>query len=100
MNGDKTNDTPFVTTIKLDKDELGSPVNGTRYRGMIRSLLYLSTSRPEIVFSVGLCEQFQPCPKESHLKVIKRILRYLKGTDEPCSWVSNWRLIRASGICK
>ncbi|XP_070039309.1 secreted RxLR effector protein 161-like [Nicotiana tomentosiformis] len=63
-------------------DELGSPVNQTMYRGIIGSLLYLTTSRPYIVFSVGLCAMFQSNPKESHLKVAKRILRYLKGTQD------------------
>ena len=80
MNEAKSNDTPIGTTTKLDKDEPGSPVNYTRYRGMIGSLLYLTANRPDIVFSVGLCARFQSCPKKSHLKVVKRILRYLKGT--------------------
>ncbi|XP_070016005.1 secreted RxLR effector protein 161-like [Nicotiana sylvestris] len=54
------------------------------YRGMIDSLLYLTASRPDIVFSVGLCARFQANPKESHLTVVKRILRYLKGTTDLC----------------
>ncbi|XP_075092141.1 secreted RxLR effector protein 161-like [Nicotiana tabacum] len=53
---------------------------------MIRSLLYLIASRSDIVFSVGLCARFQANPKESHLKVVKRILRYLKGTPDLCLW--------------
>ncbi|XP_019258692.1 PREDICTED: uncharacterized protein LOC109236907 [Nicotiana attenuata] len=52
------------------------------YRGIIGSLLYLTTSRQDIVFSVGLCARFQSNPKESHLKAAKRILRYLKGTQD------------------
>lgn len=63
-------------------DETGPPVNQTMYRGIIGSLLYLTTSRPDIVFSVGLCARFQSNPKESHLKATKRILRYLKGTQD------------------
>ena len=86
MNEAKSNDTPIKTTTKLDKDEPGSPVNDTRYRGMIGSLLYLTASRPDIVFSVGLCARFQSCPKESHLKAVKRILRYLKGTMNLVLW--------------
>jgi len=50
------------------------------YRGMIGSLLYITTSRPDILFSVCLCERFQSDPRESHLTIIKRIFRYLKGT--------------------
>ena len=45
-------DTPIGTTTKLDKDEAGSPVNDTKYRGMIGSLLYLTARRPDIIFSV------------------------------------------------
>nr|XP_016491599.1 PREDICTED: uncharacterized mitochondrial protein AtMg00810-like [Nicotiana tabacum] len=52
------------------------------YRGIIGSLLYLTTSRPDNIFSVGLCARFQSNPKESHLKAAKRILRYLKGTQD------------------
>ncbi|XP_070040515.1 secreted RxLR effector protein 161-like [Nicotiana tomentosiformis] len=52
------------------------------YRGIIGSLLYLTASRPDIVFSVGLCARFQSNPKESHPKAAKRILRYLKGTQD------------------
>ena len=47
---------------------------------------YLTASRPDIVFSIGLCARFQSNPKESHLKAVKRILRYLNGTDDLCLW--------------
>ncbi|XP_075080566.1 secreted RxLR effector protein 161-like [Nicotiana tabacum] len=63
-------------------DESGTPVNQTVYRGIIGSLLYLTASRPDIIFSVRLCARFQSNPKESHLKAAKRILRYLKGTQD------------------
>ncbi|XP_070042732.1 secreted RxLR effector protein 161-like [Nicotiana tomentosiformis] len=49
------------------------------YRGIIGSLLYITSSKPDIIFSVGLCDRFQSNPRESHLKVAKRILRYRKG---------------------
>ncbi|XP_075092275.1 secreted RxLR effector protein 161-like [Nicotiana tabacum] len=52
------------------------------YRGIIGSLLYLTSRRPDIVFSVGLCARFQLNPKESHLQAAKRILRYLKETHD------------------
>ena len=48
------------------------------YRGIIGSLLYLTASRPDIVYSVGMCARFQACPRDSHLKAAKCILRYLK----------------------
>ncbi|XP_070014321.1 uncharacterized mitochondrial protein AtMg00810-like [Nicotiana sylvestris] len=63
-------------------DETGSSVNQTMYRGIIWSLLYLTASRPNVVFSLGLCARSQSNPKESHLKTAKRILRYFKGTQD------------------
>ncbi|KAH9648505.1 hypothetical protein KPL70_025607 [Citrus sinensis] len=63
--------TPMSTTIKLDKDEKGKEVDIKTYRGMIGSLLYLTASRPDIMFSVCLCARFQSCPKESHMLAVK-----------------------------
>ncbi|XP_050217613.1 secreted RxLR effector protein 161-like [Mercurialis annua] len=68
------------TTTKLDKDESGKCIDITMYRGMIGSLLYLTASRPDIMFSVCLCARFQACPKESHLHAVKHIFKYLHGT--------------------
>ena len=65
---------------KLDNDEKGMSVDQKLYRGMIGSLLYLTTSRPDIMFSVCLCARYQSNPKKSHLKAIKRIIRYLNDT--------------------
>ena len=70
--------TPMSTTTSLAKDENGKSVDTKVYRGMIGSLFYLTASRPDIMFSVCLCARYQSQPKESHLKVVKRILRYLK----------------------
>ncbi|KAH9680506.1 Integrase catalytic domain-containing protein [Citrus sinensis] len=78
--------TPMSTTIKLDKDEKGKEVDIKTYRGMIRSLLYLTASRPDIMFSVCLCARFQSCPKESHMLAVKRIFRYLIGTINLGLW--------------
>ncbi|XP_070025358.1 uncharacterized mitochondrial protein AtMg00810-like [Nicotiana sylvestris] len=82
MEASKVIDTPIATATRLDIDESGSPVNQTMYRGIIGSLLYLTANRLDIVFSVGLWVRFQSNPKESHLKVAKKILRYLKGTQD------------------
>ena len=65
----------------------GSPsVEEKLHRGMIGSLLYLTASIPDIVFSVGLSARFQSNPKETHLKTVKRILRYLKHTPDLALW--------------
>ena len=86
MNDAKAIGTPMATATKLDKDEQGKPVNETKYRGMIGSLLYLTASRPDIMFAVCLCARFQACPKETHLKAVKHILRYVKGTTDFGLW--------------
>ncbi|GAV80958.1 hypothetical protein CFOL_v3_24417 [Cephalotus follicularis] len=80
MEKSKTSKTPMRTTTKLDKDEQGKPVDQKLYRSMIGSLLYLTTSRPDIMFSVCLCARFQSSPKESHLHAAKRIFKYLAYT--------------------
>ena len=74
------------TTIKLDKDEKCKEVDIKTYRGIIGSLLYLTASRPDIMFSVCLCARFQSCPKESHMLAVKRIFRYLIGTINLDLW--------------
>lgn len=78
--------TPMSTTIKLDKDDKGKEDDIKTYRGMIGSLLYLTASRPDIMFSVCLCARFQSCPKESHMLAVKRIFRYLIGTINLGLW--------------
>ncbi|XP_070005426.1 secreted RxLR effector protein 161-like [Nicotiana sylvestris] len=84
MDESKEIDTLIATATKLDIDEPGSFVDQMFYKGMIRSLLYLIASRPDIVFSVGLYARFQENPKESYLTAVKRIQRYLKGTTDLC----------------
>ncbi|GJX06288.1 hypothetical protein Tco_0194220 [Tanacetum coccineum] len=71
---------------KLTKDEECESVDSTKYRGMIGSLLYLTASRPDIMFSVCLCARFQEAPKTSHLEAVKRIFRYIKGTMHLGLW--------------
>ncbi|GKC83693.1 retrovirus-related pol polyprotein from transposon TNT 1-94 [Tanacetum coccineum] len=78
--------TPMSSDTKLTKDEDCESVDSTKYRGMIGSLLYLTASRPDIVFSVCLCARFQKAPKTSHLEVVKCIFRYIKGTTHLGLW--------------
>ncbi|GKA24961.1 retrovirus-related pol polyprotein from transposon TNT 1-94 [Tanacetum coccineum] len=78
--------TPMSTEMKLTKDKEGKSVDNTKFRGMIGSLLYLTASRPGIMFSVYLYARFQEDPKTSHLKVVKRIFRYIKGTIHLGLW--------------
>ncbi|KAI3718615.1 hypothetical protein L6452_19494 [Arctium lappa] len=70
--------TPMALPLKIHADPAGKPVDITNYRGMIGSLLYLTASRPDIMYATCLCVRYQANPKESHLAVVKRIFRYLK----------------------
>ena len=78
--------TPMASNEKLDLANDAKFVCEKLYRGMIGSLLYLTASRPDIMFSVCLCARFQASPKESHLKCVKRIFRYLAGTKNLGLW--------------
>ena len=68
------------TTIFLDKDENDKSVDQKKYRRMIGSLIYITASRPDIIFSVCLCARYQSNPNESQLKAVKKILRYIHNT--------------------
>nr|GEV64233.1 ribonuclease H-like domain-containing protein [Tanacetum cinerariifolium] len=78
--------TPMATKPKLDADLSGNPVDQTHYRSKIRSLIYLTSSRPDIVQAVCLCARYQSRPTEKHLKDVKRIFRYLRGTVNMGLW--------------
>ncbi|GKE38143.1 hypothetical protein Tco_1461548 [Tanacetum coccineum] len=71
---------------KLTRNEDGEPIDDTKYYDMIGSLLYLTASRPNIMFSVCLCACFQEAPKTSHIEAVKRIFRYIKGTSHLGLW--------------
>nr|GEW81167.1 hypothetical protein [Tanacetum cinerariifolium] len=75
-------DTPMVDKSKLYEDLQGKPVNLTHYHGMIGSLMYLTTTRPDLVFTVCMYAWYQAKPTEKHLHEVKRIFRYLKGTND------------------
>ncbi|GJX84199.1 hypothetical protein Tco_0334973 [Tanacetum coccineum] len=80
LEDSKPTKTPMSMEIKLTKDDEADSVDCTKYRGMIGSLLYLTASRPDIMFSVCLCARFQENPKTTHLEAVKRIFRYIRGT--------------------
>nr|GFB22577.1 uncharacterized mitochondrial protein AtMg00810-like [Tanacetum cinerariifolium] len=79
-------DTPMAERPKLDEDKRGNLIDPTRYRGMVGSFMYLSASRPGIVFVVCMCARYQAKPTDRHLQAIKRIFRYLKGTIHMGLW--------------
>ncbi|GKA31989.1 putative ribonuclease H-like domain-containing protein [Tanacetum coccineum] len=82
----KTTSTPIETNKALLKDEEAEDVDVHLYRSMIGSLMYLTASRPDIMFAVCACARFQVTPKVSHLHAVKRIFRYLKGQPKLGLW--------------
>ncbi|GJW11170.1 retrovirus-related pol polyprotein from transposon TNT 1-94 [Tanacetum coccineum] len=73
-------DTPMVDRLKLDEDPLGIRVDQTQFLSMVGSLIYLTASRPDLVFVVCMCARYQASPTKKHLEALKRIFRYLRGT--------------------
>ncbi|GJT60859.1 putative ribonuclease H-like domain-containing protein, partial [Tanacetum coccineum] len=82
----KTTSTPIETQKSLLKDEDGEEVDVHMYRSMIGSLMYLTSSRPDIMFAVCACARYQVNQKVSRLYVVKRIFRYLKGQPKLGLW--------------
>ncbi|GJV95740.1 putative ribonuclease H-like domain-containing protein [Tanacetum coccineum] len=78
--------TPMETKVPLTKDEEAFDVDVHLYRSMIGSLMYLTASRPDIMYAVCVCSRFQVTPKTSHLNAVKRIFKYLKGKPHLGLW--------------
>ncbi|GKA89611.1 hypothetical protein Tco_0811423, partial [Tanacetum coccineum] len=78
--------TPLATKPNLDADLSGTPIDQTKYHSMIGSLMYLTSSRPDLVRAVCYCARYQARPTEKHLKEIKMIFRCLKGTINMELW--------------
>ena len=81
LEDSKISRTHMSYALKLARDEVGEDVDSKLYRGMIDSLLYLTASRTDLSFRVGVCARYQAKPKVSHLNVVKRIVKYVKGTE-------------------
>nr|GEZ56862.1 hypothetical protein [Tanacetum cinerariifolium] len=78
--------TPMAMKPKFDADLSGNPVDQTDYCSKIGSLMYLASSRPDIVQAICYCVRYQSRPTEKHLKEVKRIIRYLRGTINMGFW--------------
>ncbi|GJV55716.1 retrovirus-related pol polyprotein from transposon TNT 1-94 [Tanacetum coccineum] len=81
-------DTPMIENKKLDEDLQGIQVDAILYHGMIGSLMYLTTSRPDLNYVVCLCARYQAKPTKNHLQAVKRIFQYLNGTINIGLWYS------------
>ena len=80
--------THMIPNVKLIVDLLGKSVDSSLYRSMIGSLLYLIVSRLDISYSVGVYARYQANSKESHMIVLKRIIKYIKTTADFGVWYS------------
>nr|GEZ38937.1 hypothetical protein [Tanacetum cinerariifolium] len=78
--------TPMVEQAKLKLDLVGKTVDHTDYRSMIRSLMYVTSSRPDIMFATCMCARYQANPNEHHVSAVKRIFRYFKWTINLGLW--------------
>nr|GEV91866.1 hypothetical protein [Tanacetum cinerariifolium] len=78
--------TPMVEQAKLKLDLVGKSIDHTDYRSMIGSLMYDTSSRPDIMFATCMCARYQANPNEHYVSAVKRIFRYLKGTINLGLW--------------
>ncbi|GJZ13182.1 reverse transcriptase domain-containing protein [Tanacetum coccineum] len=86
MESVRTATTPYEAAKTKLKDETDPPVNVHLYRSMIGSLMYLTASRPDIMFAVSACSRHQVTPLTSHLNAVKKIFKYLKGQPKLGLW--------------
>nr|GEZ21029.1 retrovirus-related Pol polyprotein from transposon TNT 1-94 [Tanacetum cinerariifolium] len=70
-------DTPMVDQLRLDEDPFGILVDQTRFHSMVRSLMYLTASRPDLVFAVCMCARYQTSPTEKHLEATELASTYV-----------------------
>lgn len=69
-------------SIKLSKNDEGKQVDETLFKQIVGSLMYLTATRPDLMYSVCLISRFMSSPRETHMMAAKRILRYIKGTTD------------------
>nr|GEZ41717.1 hypothetical protein [Tanacetum cinerariifolium] len=81
-------DTLMVDKSKLDEDPQGKAIDPIHYPGMVGTLMYLTSSRPDLVYAMCMCARYQARPTEKHLHAVKRIFQYLRGTVNLGLWYS------------
>nr|GEV68081.1 hypothetical protein [Tanacetum cinerariifolium] len=85
----KTATTPYEAQKPKSKSESNSPINVHLYRSIVGSLMYLTASRPDIIFAVSACSRHQITPTTSNLEAVKKIFKYLKGQPKLGLWYPN-----------
>lgn len=71
---------PMEAKLHVGKDEFGTPVDSTDYRRVIGCLRYLTHTRPDLMYAVGIASRYMEKPTQKHQQIVKQILRYVKGT--------------------
>ncbi|GKU97469.1 hypothetical protein SLEP1_g10613 [Rubroshorea leprosula] len=89
--------TPLVQNEKLSKDDQETKVDSPYYRSLIGSLLYLTATRPDLMFAASYLSRFMSAPSKLHLVATKRVLRYIKGTYELGLWFDSNQQGRLQG---
>ncbi|XP_052480482.1 secreted RxLR effector protein 161-like [Gossypium raimondii] len=80
MKNCKPTSTPMAVGVKLSRQGSGEPICETMYKSLIGSLLYLTATRPDIMFVVSVLSRYMNCCNDQHFQAAKRVLRYIKGT--------------------
>jgi len=95
MSNCKSAATPINLNEKLQQEDGGEKANAKRFRSLVGGLIYLTHTRPDIAFSVGVISRFMQQPSKVHYRAAKRVMRYIAGTLEYgiwCSKTSNFKL--------
>lgn len=92
--------TPVEERLKLEKESGDDLVNSTNFRRLVGSLRYLTATRPNIVYGVGLISRFTDSPRQSNWQVAKMILRHVKGTIDEGNFVFKFYQARVDWIHK
>ncbi|KAK2976087.1 hypothetical protein RJ640_009519 [Escallonia rubra] len=91
--------TPLIVGEKLKREDGGSKVDATFYRSMVRNLLYLTATRPDIMFAASLLSRFMQAPSHFHLGATKRVLRYIQGTIDYGIMNGRSKEVKRTGFC-
>ncbi|XP_071713087.1 uncharacterized mitochondrial protein AtMg00810-like [Rutidosis leptorrhynchoides] len=86
MEDERVANNPLSVNHGITPENTGEKVNPTLYRAIIGSLMYLTVTRPDIMFATCLCARYQAHPNVNHMLATKKIMRYLKGTPSLCLW--------------
>ncbi|KAK2996036.1 hypothetical protein RJ640_002196 [Escallonia rubra] len=99
MYGCNPKATPLIVGEKLKREDGGSKVDATFYRSLVGNLLYLTATRPDIMFAASLLSRFMQAPSHFHLGAAKRVLRYIQGTIDYGIMNGRSKEVKLIGFC-